>query len=102
MQVEFHALAEARLLEIWSYTEENWGDAQADRYIRELMDAAHQLSDPVYAGRPVNDPELPGVYFIRYQHHFVFFRRLSKSKTGVINILHESMDIPARLKADLP
>ena len=61
MQVEFHALAEARLLEIWSYTEEHLGDAQADRYIRGLIDAADQLSDPVYAGRPVNDPDnFPG------------------------------------------
>jgi plasmid stabilization system protein ParE len=43
---------------------------------------------------------LIGVYFIRRQHHYIFFRELSSGSLGVINILHENMDIPARLKED--
>jgi plasmid stabilization system protein ParE len=46
------------------------------------------------------DIELSGVYFIRHQHHYVFFRELSSGELGVISILHENMDIPARLRED--
>ena len=31
---------------------------------------------------------------------FPFFRELSGGSIGVISILHESMDLPTRLKAD--
>jgi plasmid stabilization system protein ParE len=30
----------------------------------------------------------------------VFFRELSKKRLGVISVLHEKMDIPARLRED--
>jgi plasmid stabilization system protein ParE len=42
-----------------------------------------------------------GIFFIRYEHHYVFFRELSKGVLGVVNVLHESMDIPNRLREDL-
>ena len=47
------------------------------------------------------DEVLPGVFFFRHQHHYVFFRELSKGTLGVISILHENMDLPSRLKQDL-
>jgi plasmid stabilization system protein ParE len=43
---------------------------------------------------------LKGVYFFRHRHHYVFFRELSKKRLGVISVLHEKMDIPARLRED--
>ena len=43
---------------------------------------------------------LPLVFFFRHQHHYVFFRELSKGSLGVISILHENMDIPSRLRED--
>ena len=46
------------------------------------------------------DEALIGVFFIRYQHHYLFFRELSDGTLGVISILHENMDIPARLRDD--
>lgn len=53
MRVEYHPVAEARLLEIWSYTEENWGEVQADKYLRGLMAAAERLSNPAYPIEPL-------------------------------------------------
>lgn len=47
------------------------------------------------------DVFLPGIYVIRYQQHFIFFRALSGNMIGVISILHVSMNIPARLKEDI-
>ena len=46
------------------------------------------------------DAALKGVFFIRHEHHYIFFRELSDHCIGVISIIHESMDIPARLKDD--
>jgi plasmid stabilization system protein ParE len=46
------------------------------------------------------DGALQGVYFFRHRHHYVFFRELSKKRLGVISVLHEKMDIPARLRED--
>jgi plasmid stabilization system protein ParE len=37
--------AQARLLDIWDYTERTWSEARADSYVRELVAAAHQASD---------------------------------------------------------
>jgi plasmid stabilization system protein ParE len=48
-----------------------------------------------------NGEKLKGIYFVRYEHHYVFFRELTKEVLGVVNVLHESMDIPNRLKEDL-
>jgi len=31
--------AKERLLEIWDYTERTWGEEQADKYVRDLVEA---------------------------------------------------------------
>lgn len=47
-------------------------------------------------------PELTReAFFSRYEHHYVFFRVLDDGNLGVMSILHERMDIPARLREDL-
>ena len=46
------------------------------------------------------DESLKGVYFFRHRHHYIFFRELTRKRVGVISVLHEKMDIPARLRED--
>jgi plasmid stabilization system protein ParE len=92
--------AKERLLEIWDYTERTWGEEQADKYVRNLIEAINRAYSARHKWRPISDNALIGVYFLRHQHHYIFFRELSSGGLGVINILHESMDIPARLKED--
>ena len=41
-----------------------------------------------------------GIWFIRHAHHYLFFRELAEGQIGILSILHESMDLPARLKED--
>ena len=100
MAARIYPVARERILEIWDYTERTWGEDQADKYVRGLVDAINAADGERHRWRPVIDEALKGVFFIRYQHHYIFFRELSKSALGVINILHENMDIPARLKDD--
>jgi toxin ParE1/3/4 len=100
MAAEIYAAAKERILEIWDYTERTWGEAQADKYVRDLIAAIHRVGSQRHRWRPVQDEALPGVFFFRHQHHYVFFRELSKGTLGVISILHENMDLPARLRED--
>lgn len=45
-----------------------------------------------------------GVFFVHYGKHYVFFRQAAEhlpERIQVLTILHDSMDIPARVKEDL-
>lgn len=100
MEVRFLRAARLRLLEIWDYTEAKWGVDQADRYLRGLDAAIQETADARHRWRPVVDELLPEVYFVRYERHFIFFRVLSPDAIGVISVLHETMNIPMRLRED--
>lgn len=100
MTARIFAAARERLLDIWEYTAERWGEDQADKYVRDLALAIEQAGRSRPCWRAVPDEELAGVFFIRHAHHFIFFRELPGSTLGVISILHESMDLPARLRED--
>jgi toxin ParE1/3/4 len=47
----FHPEARADLVEIWSYSFERWGKAQADRYVGELRLRVEALPDNPKLGR---------------------------------------------------
>lgn len=101
MGVRIFPAARDRLLDIWDYTAESWGDQQADAYVRRIVDRLDQASHQRHLWRVVSDKSLVGVYFLRVEHHYAFFRELSLGELGVLSILHESMDLPSRLKEDL-
>jgi toxin ParE1/3/4 len=98
MPARIFAPAERRLLEIWDYTWDKWGEKQADAYVRTLIESLHALGGQQHLWRPVGDKALGGLWVVRHKHHDIFFRQLSGGGIGVITILHENMDLPARLK----
>jgi len=100
MPAKIYPAARERILEVWDYTEKKWGEKQADAYVRELVAEIETISSQRHRWRPVLDESLKGVYFFRHRHHYVFFRELSRRRLGVISVLHEKMDIPARLRED--
>ena len=91
--------ARRRLVEIWDYTEETWGAEQADRYIEGLFTDLESIAENRLRWRPVQEEGFEGVFFTKYRHHFIFFRDLG-SELGVVTVLHESMDLPDRLRED--
>ncbi|MCF6313159.1 MAG: type II toxin-antitoxin system RelE/ParE family toxin [Verrucomicrobiales bacterium] len=92
--------AEQRLIEIWEYTCDKWGEQQADSYITGLFAELDKITDCQHLWKKVNHDELMDVFFVKYRHHFIFFRELPDTELGVISILHEQMDIPLRLIED--
>ncbi|VAX07454.1 hypothetical protein MNBD_GAMMA26-738 [hydrothermal vent metagenome] len=103
----FYPAADQRQDEIWGYTCEQWGEAQAEKYIRGLHSHIQELADrkrlwKSLPGTLIVPPDLDiDVFFSRYEHHYLFFRELSDGAIGVMSILHEAMDIPVRLGEDL-
>lgn len=100
MAARIFAPAEFRLLDIWDYTLEQWGEEQADPYLRDLIKRIHSISQEQPHWRPLADPDPPGIWFIRHRHHYIFFRELSAGLIGVITVLHERMNLPARIRED--
>lgn len=89
-----------RLDEIYRYTRDRWGIEQADRYITGLFDAFGKIESHAVTSRPV--PAMFGVqgFFFRYEHHFVYWRRLSNGDIGIVTVLHERMHQVERFRAD--
>lgn len=98
MRHKVHPRALASIKAIWRHTARQWGEEQADAYVRGLYEEINAIAEKRALWRQVPDEHAPGVYCIRHAHHFVFFRELSGGQLGVIAVLHERMDIPNRLK----
>lgn len=94
-----HEAAKLRLGQIWEYTNEKWGEEQADLYLRKLGAFIQGLKAQRHLWRSVKDKRLSGVFFIRCEHHFIFFREM-EGRLAVISILHENMDMLTRLRED--
>jgi toxin ParE1/3/4 len=100
MPAKIYPAAQERILEIWDYTERKWNEKQADAHVRELVAEIEVVASQRHRWRPVLDESMQGVYFFRHRLHYIFFRELSKRRLGVISVLQENMDIPARLRED--
>ncbi len=98
MPAKIFPAAEKRLIEIWDYTLNAWGEDQADKYLRRLVLAIHSLPSQKSLWRRFAQKGLSGIFFVRHEHHFIFFRELSTGEIGVITVLHEKMNIPARIR----
>jgi toxin ParE1/3/4 len=82
------------LLGIWLYTDERWGEEQADRYQDELHAACQRIA----SGEAVTSA-VEGKNEVRYVHsgrHFIFYVPQG-AEVMIIAVLHERMDLPARL-----
>jgi toxin ParE1/3/4 len=85
------------LAEIWDYTSEQWGDEQADRYVRDITDACQALADERRHGRPINEIR-HGYFKLAVGSHFLCYRITTEGATEIVRILHQRMDIMTRLQ----
>ena len=101
MAVRVQQAASHRLDDIYRYTRDRWGEAQADRYTIGLFDAFARIETHDVISRPI--PAAFGVdgYVFRYERHLVYWRRLSTGDIGIVTVLHERMHQIGRLREDL-
>ncbi len=86
---------EQDLIEIWQYTAEKWGEAQADTYLHKIETCFEKI------GRGTTRLKylIKNVHFIRCGHHYIFV--YTEKKPIIIAVLHEKMDVLSRLKKRL-
>ena len=89
-QYLFKPRAEQDLEDIYDYTVGEFGEAQADRYIRNLFEAFQRLADTPGIARQ-RDEVRPGLRSYPVQGHIVFFRE-SGDGALIVRVLHQSMD----------
>jgi plasmid stabilization system protein ParE len=88
--------AEADLRGIIRHTRKEWGDAQVRRYITKLEQGMLHLA----AGQgPSKDMSAlyPALRMVHCEHHYVFCLPRKRAPALIVAILHEHMDLMARL-----
>jgi toxin ParE1/3/4 len=87
--------AQADIDEIWNFTADRWGDAQAERYIRDIRRAIETAARNPRRCRACDDVR-PGYWKYPAGTHMIFFR-LIDGGIDVVRILHQSMDFERHL-----
>ena len=91
--------AQADLASIWNYSAETWGIAQAESYIRDIKRACRNLAGGVMVSRDAGHVRA-GYRKARVGHHFLYFVVAADGDIEIVRILHERMDVEARLGND--
>lgn len=98
--VTIRAAARQDISDIWRYTAQTWGVAQADTYILAIDDAIMRL-----ARRPQSAPRCnwirTGYRRLKAGAHYVF-ARVEGDRVVIIRVLHERMNLPEQLDDEDP
>ena len=85
------------LEEIETYTAQNWGDDQAEQYLREIFDAFDALTQNPSLGRRRDDVPAPYLVHAVGSHLIVYRLGIDLDRIEVLNLLHPAMNVRARL-----
>lgn len=92
--------AEFRLDDIYRYTLDEWGKAQADKYIHGLFQHFADIAEEKAISRPIPAEFSVDGYVSRYEKHFVYWKTLSTGQIGIVTVLHQRMHKIERFKDD--
>lgn len=93
--------AEADLAEIAEYTLREWGTEQQARYGELLEEGFSRIANGTAISRRFSE-QYPHLQVTRCEHHYIFFLKLQESaKPRIIAVLHENMDLVARIRRRL-
>ncbi len=87
--------AERDLEVIWTYTVQQWGIEQANRYTDIMTTAFAQLAQSPKTA-PACDHIRPGYRCCGVERHMIYFR-ITTYGIAVVRILHDRMDAPRYL-----
>lgn len=93
--------ANKTLDEIWHYSFENWGQKKAEAYIEGLFVTLQKTASRELVWRDLQEQIYLNTHFVKYQHHYVFFRELDDDLIGIVSIIHEKRDIVSVLKNEI-
>lgn len=87
--------AEIDLDDIWDYSVENWGERQAERYIRMIYETIIGLTDGTQLSHSAQKVR-PDYRKVLVGSHVIFFKE-DERVVDVIRILHQRMDPSSHL-----
>ena len=97
MKYELSKEASRDLENIWLYTYKTWSEEQADRYYNLLLDEIEFVAEKPQSGKDQGHIR-EGYFRTRVKSHYIFYRiNLRKNQIEIVRILHQRMDIEARL-----
>lgn len=82
--------------EIWDYSAERWGAAQADRYVRLIATECAALASGRSVGRSA-EAIRPGYLRRAVGSHLLFYRTRKRGGIEIVRILHQRMDVERHL-----
>lgn len=82
---------------IFRYTINQWGEKQARVYSEKLSQCFRKLATKEVASRAFSET-YPAAHVTRCEHHFIFYIQSENNPPIIFAILHERMDIIARLQ----
>ena len=86
---------------IFDYTWQQWGEHQAHKYLLRL----HKCADALATGKVLYKDLgnlVKGMKMMKCEHHFIFCRILRGKMPEIYAVLHERMDLMARIAERLP
>jgi len=81
--------------DIWSFTMERWGEAQAERYVSAIRSTLDRVAGDPSKGRPCDDVRA-GYFKIASGSHLIFYR-FHGQRVEVVRVLHQRMDVRRHL-----
>lgn len=94
-EIRIRPRARQDLKEIWRFTADKWGEAQADLYLGQIDTAIRSLRDYPEIGEPAEHVR-PAYRKLQVNRHLIFYRTGDKT-IDIVRVLHQSMDIARRL-----
>ena len=96
-EVRVQRAAAVRIDEIYKYTRERWGEAQADSCVTGMFEACGNIGEGTVGSRPIAaEFEVDGFWF-RYRKHYVYWKILDDGTIGIVTVLHERMHQVGRM-----
>jgi toxin ParE1/3/4 len=90
-----------RLDEIYVYTRDMWGEAQARRYLRGLFARFDEIAVRSHPWRAI--PAEFGVdgFYCRHEYHYIYWRVLADGAVGIVTVLHERVHQLDQFRSDM-
>lgn len=94
-QIYKRSLAQQDLVNLWLYTYEEWGEAQADKYLDAIEHTLHLLAEQPLLCR-AREELSPPVRIHHHEHHLIVYTEAEQG-INIIRVLHENMDVEGQL-----
>ena len=90
LKIHKQTRAERDLIDIWLYSFQTWGEAQADKYHDELTNAFAAIAENPLIGISCEDVRQG---YRKYHVHLIFYR-IAEDTLRIVRVLGEDMDYP--------